>query len=148
MAARPSATHTSAQTAGTSPLARSRPSYALLLDGLTLTHAQLAARLDREGWPTLRKRFADLLMTRTRDEWADHFVGVDACVSPVLTFGKAVSHPHLKSRGTFVNVAGVQQPAPAPRFSRSVPGVPSPPPQLDCDLDAVLAECEVTVDPR
>jgi alpha-methylacyl-CoA racemase len=120
--------------------------YALLLDGLGLSDEPLPGQLDRAGWPTLRKRFADLFLTRTRDEWARHFVDVDACVSPVLTFGEAVSHPHLKSRGTFVDVAGVQQPAPAPRFSRTVPGVPSPPPKLDGDREAVLAEWGVTLD--
>jgi alpha-methylacyl-CoA racemase len=120
--------------------------YTLLLEGLGLADELLPAQLDRDGWPTLRKRFTDLFMTRTRDEWADHFVDVDACVSPVLTFGEAVNHPHLKSRGTFVDVAGVQQPAPAPRFSRSVPGVPSPPPQLDGDRNAVLAEWGATLD--
>jgi alpha-methylacyl-CoA racemase len=122
--------------------------YTLLLEGLGLADELLPAQLDRDGWPTLRKRFTDLFMTRTRDEWADHFVDVDACVSPVLTFGEAVNHPHLKSRGTFVDVAGVQQPAPAPRFSRSAPGVPSPPPQLDGDRDAVLAEWRVSLDAR
>jgi alpha-methylacyl-CoA racemase len=122
--------------------------YALLLQGLGIADEPLPAQLDRAGWPTLRKRFADLFMTRTRDEWADQFVDVDACVSPVLTFGEAVSHPHLKSRGTFVDVAGIQQPAPAPRFSRSTPGVPSPPPQLDGDRDAVLAEWGVSLDAR
>jgi len=114
--------------------------YALLLEGLGVNGENLPDQLDRRSWPTLRARFTEVFSTRTRDEWAEHFAGVDACVTPVLTFGEAVTHPHLQSRGTFVDVAGVQQPAPAPRFSRSVPDLPSPPPTLDADREAVLEE--------
>lgn len=112
--------------------------YALLLHGLGLRDETLPDQLDREGWPDLKKRFAQAFLTRTRDEWAQHFADSDACVSPVLSFGEAVSHPHLESRGTFVDVAGVRQPAPAPRFSRSSPDMPAPPPSLDGNRGSVL----------
>lgn len=122
--------------------------YALLVDGLGLREENLPHQLDRLSWPRLRAKFTEVFATRTRDEWAEHFADADACVTPVLTFGEAVTHPQLQERGTFVDVAGVRQPAPAPRFSRSVPGVPTPPPSLDGDREGVLAEWGVTLDAR
>ena len=65
----------------------------------------------------MRELFRERFATRTRDEWASHFEGTDACVAPVLSLAEAPDHPHNVSRGTFVDVAGVVQPAPAPRFS-------------------------------
>ncbi|MFE3059936.1 CaiB/BaiF CoA transferase family protein [Nocardia sp. NPDC059239] len=88
------------------------------------------SELDRfapESWPTIRKQVADAFATRTRDEWAVTFEGTDACVSPVLSLTEAPGHPHLAERGTFVEVDGVLQPAPAPRFSRTPATVQSNP---------------------
>ena len=76
--------------------------------------------------------------SRTRDEWAEVFSGTDACVAPVLSLAEAPRHPHLAERGTFVEVDGVVQPAPAPRFSRSAPDQPATPPMRGADTDAVL----------
>ncbi|MCZ4586311.1 MULTISPECIES: CaiB/BaiF CoA transferase family protein [Rhodococcus] len=84
-------------------------------------------RRDPESWPVLKQRIADVFRTRTRDDWAKFFEGTDACVSPVLSFTEAPSHPHLAARKTFVEVAGVTQPAPAPRFSRTPGAVQSGP---------------------
>lgn len=80
---------------------------------------------DTDRWPRLKQRLADVFRLRTRDEWADHFSGSDACVAPVLTPEEAPGHPHHIARGTFVDVGGLPQPAPAPRFGRT----PCPPPQ-------------------
>ncbi|MBL7488870.1 CoA transferase [Frankia sp. AgB1.9] len=115
--------------------------YAALLAGLGLTDdAALPRQNDRAGWPALRARLAATFLTRTRDEWATVFDGTDACVTPVLTFAEATTHPHLTARGTLMTLDGVQQPAPAPRFSRTAPAVPSPPPLTGADTDAVLAD--------
>jgi crotonobetainyl-CoA:carnitine CoA-transferase CaiB-like acyl-CoA transferase len=65
--------------------------------------------------------------TRSRDEWANLLQHTDACASPVLTFAEAPQHPHLRARGTFVEIDGILQAAPAPRFSRTVPPTPTPP---------------------
>lgn len=118
--------------------------YRLLLEGLGLADTDLPAQLDRARWPVLRATFANAFASRTRDEWAQHFAEVDACVTPVLSFGEAVHHPHLQGRGTFLDVAGVQQPAPAPRFSRTSPDVPAPPPALDGNRADVLDDWGVT----
>jgi alpha-methylacyl-CoA racemase len=112
--------------------------YAALLDGLGLTGADLPAQHDRAGWPVLRERFAGLFGSRSRDEWAQIFDGTDACVSPILTMAEAPAHPHATARDAFVEVGGVLQPAPAPRFSRTAAAAPSAPPRPGTDTDAVL----------
>jgi alpha-methylacyl-CoA racemase len=113
--------------------------YAALLRGLGLTDAGLPGQLDRAGWPVLRQRFAEAFASRTRAEWEEVFAGTDACVAPVLSMAEATGHPHAIARAAFVDVDGVLQPAPAPRFSRSATGRPSPPPRPGSDTDAVLA---------
>ena len=101
--------------------------YAALVDGLGLADTGLPEQHDRAGWPRLRERFAAALRTRTRDEWVARFAGRDACVAPVLTPVEAPNHPHHRARDTFLELAGVPQPAPAPRFSRSTLPPPRPP---------------------
>jgi alpha-methylacyl-CoA racemase len=100
--------------------------YAELLRRLGLDAGDLPDQLDRDGWPLLRERLAALFRTRTREEWCELLAGTDACVAPVLGFGEAPAHPHNRARGTFVDVGGVVQPAPAPRFSRTPCDPPSP----------------------
>lgn len=102
--------------------------YAELLERLGLADAPgLAPQMDSSSWPSMKARISSVVSTRTRDEWAAVFADSDACVAPVLTLGEAPSHPHHVARGTFTEVAGVIQHAPAPRFSRSVPDQPTPP---------------------
>jgi alpha-methylacyl-CoA racemase len=93
--------------------------YAELVNRLGLADAGLPAQMDRAGWPELRERFTALFKTKTRDEWSAILEHSDACFAPVLTMSEAVEHPHIKARGTVINRAGVDQPAPAPRFSRT-----------------------------
>jgi alpha-methylacyl-CoA racemase len=112
--------------------------YAALLAGLGLADAGLPAQLDFAGWPVLRERFAKVFAERTRDEWTAVFAGTDACVSPVLSPAEAPQHPHNVARGTFTEVGGVTQPAPAPRFDRTPAAQPRPPRQAGADTDAVL----------
>jgi alpha-methylacyl-CoA racemase len=117
--------------------------YAALLDGLGLADADLPAQLDRSGWPELRRRFEAAFAARSRDEWARHFDGTDACVTPVLTFAEATAHPHLVAREAHFTSDGVVQPAPAPRFGRSLVGRPAPPAQTGADLESVLRDWQV-----
>jgi alpha-methylacyl-CoA racemase len=112
--------------------------YAALLDGLGLGDAGLPAQHDRSGWPELRRRFAAAFASRSRDEWAQVFAGTDACVAPVLGMGEAPGHPHARARSAFTEVAGVTQPAPAPRFGRSGTRAPTAPPAPGADTDTVL----------
>ncbi len=99
--------------------------YAALLDGLGLSAQDLPGQLDRRGWPVLRERFARVFAGRTRAQWQAVFEGTDACVAPVLSPWEAHLHPHNAARGVFVEVDGVQQPAPAPRFSRTPTAPPA-----------------------
>ena len=100
--------------------------YAELLERVGLAGEELPPQLDRDGWPVLRARLAAQFRTRTRDEWCAILEGTDACVAPVLSLVEAPAHPHNQARATFVDVAGVTQPAPAPRFSRTPCATPTP----------------------
>jgi len=104
--------------------------YSQLLQILEIDPSQLGAQMDPEGWPAAKAILSAKFRTKTRDEWATRFEHTDACVAPVLDWSEAAQHAHLQARGTFVKVDGVVQPAPAPRFSRTQPGEPSPPAQI------------------
>lgn len=98
--------------------------YAEWLRLAGLDGEDLPAQFDIAGWPVLRERFAHTVGTRTRDDWAALADGSDACVAPVLTMSEAPQHPHLAARGTFAEVDGIMQAAPAPRFSRTPADAP------------------------
>jgi alpha-methylacyl-CoA racemase len=114
--------------------------YAALLDGLGLDAADLPYQQDRARWPALTERFAAIFKTKTRDEWTAIFEGTDACVAPILSIPEAVAHPHNVERGTFVEVAGLAQPAPAPRFDRTPPAISAPPPHAGQHTDEILRD--------
>jgi alpha-methylacyl-CoA racemase len=105
--------------------------WAELLERVGLAAGDLPAQLDRGGWPLLRERLAAVFRTRTRDEWCALLEGTDACAAPVLSLLEAPDHPHHRARGTFVEVGGTRQPAPAPRFSRTPCATPAPPGSCD-----------------
>ncbi len=111
-----------------------------MLAGLGLAGEDLPAQTDRAGWPRLRARFTEVFASRTRDEWAAVFADTDACVTPVLAFAEAAAAPHLTARNTVITLDGIPQAAPAPRFSRTPAGTPSPPPAPGADTKAVLAD--------
>lgn len=101
--------------------------YTLFLQKTGITDPDFKQQWERARWPELKTRLAAHLETRTRDEWCALLEGSDACVAPVLDMDEAPEHPHNQARGTFIEVGGVIQPAPAPRFSRSIPAQPRPP---------------------
>jgi alpha-methylacyl-CoA racemase len=113
--------------------------YAALLRGLGLEAADLPGQLDRDRWPELRARFAEVFKQKTRGEWTAIFDGTDACVAPVVGLGEAPAHPHNAARSGFVDVGGLLQPAPAPRFDRTPAGVPVPPVRVGEHTDETLA---------
>jgi len=114
--------------------------YAELLLRLGLAQEALPAQHDRAGWPALRARFAEVIRMKTRDEWCRVFEGSDACVAPVLSFAEVKAHPHNVARGAHVTVGGVDQPAPAPRFSRTPGAVRRAPPERGALGREALAE--------
>ena len=103
--------------------------YALLVKLAGIEDPAFAAQQDQAGWPDLKIKLAEIFKARTRDEWCEIMEGSDVCFAPVLTMEEALVHPHNKARETFVTVDGAVHPAPAPRFSRTVPEISGPPPQ-------------------
>ncbi len=120
--------------------------YAQLLEGLGLEGAALPDQHDRDGWPTLRARFREVIATRTRDEWEGVFTDRDACVAPALSPTEAPSHPHNVARATFLELGGVPQPAPAPRFSETPATPPTAPQHPGEDPVGVLARWGFTAE--
>ncbi|HZH26758.1 MAG TPA: CaiB/BaiF CoA-transferase family protein [Azospirillaceae bacterium] len=113
--------------------------FRVLAERLGLEAADVEGQWRTGDWPRLRARLVDLFRTRTRDEWAALLEGTDACFAPVMGMDEAPAHPHLAARGTFVDVAGVVQPGPAPRFSRTPAAVSCPPPEPGRDTRTALA---------
>jgi alpha-methylacyl-CoA racemase len=118
--------------------------YAELIRLLGLEDEELPHQMDREQWPAMKRRFAEVFATRSRDEWAGVFDGSDACAAPVLGVGEATEHPHNKVRGTFTEVAGVVQPAPSPRFLGTPGAIRRPPPNPGQHGDEALADWGLT----
>lgn len=101
--------------------------FAAMLAGLDLAATDLPGQWEKERWGALRAALADAFAARSRDEWATVFFDTDACVTPVLTYAEAATHPHLVARHAMCEVDGVTQPAPAPRFSRTPAPTPTAP---------------------
>jgi len=101
--------------------------YAELLKRAGLESQEMPRQMDRKAWPDLKEKFAALFKAKTRDEWCKIMEGSDICFAPVLSMAEAPSHPHNQHRGTFVEVEGVVQPGPAPRFSRTPSKIQRPP---------------------
>jgi len=103
--------------------------YAELLQRLGFDDGEiLSERMNPDRWPEFKARFAEKFLTKTRDEWTALLEGTDVCYAPMLDFAEAPRHPHNVARGAFVEVDGVTQPAPAPRFSRTAPEIRNRPP--------------------
>jgi alpha-methylacyl-CoA racemase len=114
--------------------------YAELLRLTGLEGEPLPSQHDRSHWGELKERLAGIFKTKTRDEWCEIMEGTDVCFAPVLTMAEAPEHPHIAQRSTFTEVAGLTQPAPAPRFSRTPGSIERPPPHAGQHTDEVLAD--------
>jgi alpha-methylacyl-CoA racemase len=101
--------------------------FALLLKKLEIEHDMADRQFDRSAWPAIRERIAARFLTRTRDEWCTIMEHSDACFAPVLSLTEAPRHPHNAARATFIDVGGIVQPAPAPRFSETPASTPLKP---------------------
>jgi alpha-methylacyl-CoA racemase len=114
--------------------------YALLLKHTGIEDPEFQNQLDKARWPALKARVAEVFRSKTRDEWCRIMEGTDVCFAPVLSLDEARDHPHNRHRKTFIEVEGVAQGAPAPRFSRTVPATPKPPPRIGQHTEEVLAD--------
>ena len=98
------------------------------------------AQNKRSLWPEMRTALAAIFITRSRDQWCEVLEGSDACFAPVLSMQEAPQHAHARARGAFIEIDGVVQPGPAPRFDRSVPPTPRPAPCTGEHTEKVLRE--------
>jgi alpha-methylacyl-CoA racemase len=115
-----------------------------LLTAMGLLASEIPDQLDRETWPQLKERFAAIFHSKTRDEWCDIMDGKETCFAPILSIEEAMRHPHLVARSNFISVEGVQQPAPAPRFSRTPAAVRRAPASPGADTDEILRSWDFT----
>ena len=111
--------------------------FAQLLAGLGLSAADVPNQLDIASYPRMHYLFTERFASRTRDEWTQVFAGTDACVTPVLTWGEAATNEHLNARSTVITAHGVEQAAPAPRFSRTPAGPVGPPPAATTPISEI-----------
>jgi alpha-methylacyl-CoA racemase len=102
--------------------------------------------MDASQWPTLKVKLAEVMRTKTSTQWCKIMEGTDVCFAPVLTMSEAAAHPHNVARQTFIEIAGVTQPAPAPRFSRTASALPSAPAHAGQHSRAVLADWGFSAD--
>jgi alpha-methylacyl-CoA racemase len=114
--------------------------FAELAQRIGLPEPFASRQNDRRLWPEMREAFAAIFSKRTRDEWCELLEGSDACFAPVLSILEAPQHAHARARQAFIEVDGVVQPAPAPRFERSVPATPKPAPRVGEHTEEVLRE--------
>ena len=120
--------------------------YALLIELAGLDKEEFAPQMDKAQWPQLKEQLASVIKTKTRDEWCEIMEGSDVCFAPVLSMSEAPSHPQNQARQSFVELGGVVQPAPAPKFSRTAPATPKLPAPTGGDTDAVLLAAGYTQD--
>ncbi len=115
--------------------------YAELLDKTGLADdPEFAKQMSRSSWPQQKERLTKLFLEKTRDQWCELMDASDICFAPVLTLEEAPQHPHNLHRNVFTEVAGITQPSPAPRFSRTTSQVQGAPRHPGQDTDAVLAD--------
>jgi alpha-methylacyl-CoA racemase len=111
-----------------------------LLERLGINKQSLGPQYDPSTWADTRAVFSEAFRKRTQAEWIVRLAGTDVCFAPVLDFTEALDHPHLVARRTFIDIDGVRQPAPAPRFSRTPPGNPEGPSKVSqANTDEALA---------
>ena len=114
--------------------------YALLLEKTGINDPEFKQQMDRDAWPTKHARLAEVFAAKTRDEWRAIMDATDVCFAPVLSIDEAPLHEHNQARGTFVEVAGVTQPGPAPRFSVTPGEIAGPPPAIGAHNNEALTD--------
>lgn len=120
--------------------------YKLLVSLAELPDNEFHPQQDETAWPRRKEKLRELFLSKTRDEWCGLFAGTDACFAPVLSIDEAPAHPHNLARGSFVEVDGITQPAPAPKFSRTQPSEPQAARVPGQDTGSVLQELGYAAD--
>ena len=120
--------------------------YKLLCDLAGFDNKLSSDQMSRDDWPEKKKAVKEIILTKTREEWCQIMEGTDVCFAPVLNMEEAPNHPHNKARQTFIELEGVTQPAPAPRFSRTNPEVQSSPSLVGEHTDEILQSLNLGAD--
>ena len=119
--------------------------YSELLRITGLDQQENPKQMDRQSWDEMKSKIASAIKSKSREEWENLMEGTDVCFAPVLTIDEAYDHPHNLERNTFIEVAGVKQPAPAPRFSRTPASITSPPPHPGEHTEEILLDSGYTI---
>ena len=119
--------------------------YSELLRITGLDQQENPKQMDRQSWDEMKSKIASAIKSKSREEWENLMEGTDVCFAPVLTIDEAYDHPHNLERDTFIEVAGVKQPAPAPRFSRTPASITSPPPHPGEHTEEILLDSGFTI---
>ncbi len=114
--------------------------YALLIEKAQLDPQRFAPQMDRSQWDELKQELTRVFKTKTREEWCELMEGTDVCFAPVLSYAEAPDHPHNRSRGSYIELDGVVQPGPVPKFSRTVAQVQAGPRRAGQDTATVLRD--------
>lgn len=114
--------------------------YQILLEKTGLAGTVMDEQMDRSKWPEMKRKFAEVFATKTREEWRAVMGSDDACFAPVLSIEEAMQDPHQVARKTFVEIDGVPQPAPAPRFSVTPGQIQAMSQRVDTDSQSILAD--------
>lgn len=120
--------------------------YHLLLETLDIDRTRLPPQFEPDGWPEIIAVLDAKFKQKTRDEWCEIMEGSDICFAPVLSFSEAPKHPHNQARGSFIDIDGIVQPGPAPRFSRTPGSVKFGPPDFGAQTEETLARFGFTND--
>ncbi len=118
--------------------------YALLLSKCEIKDPQFDEQMNVEKWPELKTKIATIFRTRTQQAWCQLLEGSEVCFAPVLDMAQAAQHPHNQARGSFIDLDGVTQPAPVPRFSRSTAQVSMPPATTGQHSEAILKDWNIS----
>ena len=119
--------------------------YSELLRITGLDQQENPKQMDKQSWDEMKSKIASAIKSKSREEWENLMEGTDVCFAPVLTIDEAYDHPHNLERNTFIEVAGVKQPAPAPRFSRTPASITSPPPHPGEHTEEILLDSGFTI---
>jgi len=120
--------------------------YKLLLTRTGLEGADLPPQINRSTWPDMQQRLAAIFKEKTRDEWVAIMQDTDICFAPVLRMSEALKHPHNRHRESFVELDGIAQPAPAPRFLGTPTQVQRPPARIGENTDDILGDWGFSAD--
>ena len=120
--------------------------YASLLECMELDVSKFSKQFDQSSWPLLKELISERFKEKTRDEWCDIFFGKDVCFAPVLSLEESLNYQHNVERKTFIEIAGIKQPAPAPRFSRTESEIKHPPFNVGDNTEEILEELNLEKD--